>query len=402
MTVFHLAFAFLRRRWGQALSAVFAGALGIAMVQVVLIAEREVPKAAERAFGGVDLVLGPKGSALDLVMCCVLHISEPRGLVPLAAGIEALSSPMIKAKAPIALGDNFHNTRIVGTTPDILAVYGASIAQGAVWTGPSQALIGAQAARQLGLKIGDTFVGSHGLVEGGEEHSEFPYRVTGILAPTGSGLDRLILSSIDTVWTIHHHHEMDEAQEHGLPAPVAPPPAATAIVASVKSPVALAALPRQIDASDRFSAAAPVFESARLVRAARPVVQAVMAIGLLFALVAALTATAVLAASMAARVKDLALLRVLGAHPWELAAIAVIESLILSVGAFAMGQALVWLCAPQMAVLLAERDGLLISISPTGQDIVPLLAGTVLAAMLAALFPAIRAMRASIETVLSP
>ena len=376
MNAIKLALAFLRRRWGQALSAIFAGALGIAMVQMVLIAERELPRAAAQAFGGVDLVLGPKGSALDLVMCCALHISEPRGLVPLASALEALSGPMIKARAPIALGDNYHGTRIVGTTPDLLSIYKANVAEGALWTGASQALVGAQVARELGLKVGDKFVGSHGLVEGGEEHTEFPYTVTGILSPTGSGLDRLILSSIETVWTIHHHHEMDEAEEHGLPAPAEVPPAATAILASVKSPVALAALPRQIDASERFSAAVPAFESARLARAARPVVQAVLGIGILFALVAALTATAVLAATMAARVRDLALLRVLGSHPWELAAIAKIEALVLSTFAFAAGEGLVWAFAPKVAALLAERDGLLISVSPTLQDILYIGAGT--------------------------
>jgi len=402
MNAISLALAFLRRRWGQALSAIFAGALGIGMVQMVLIAERELPKAASQAFGGVDLVLGPKGSALDLVMCCALHISEPRGLVPLSAAMEALSGPMIKAKAPIALGDNYHGTRIVGTTPEILSIYGAKLTEGTVWTESSQALVGALVARDLGLKVGDKFVGSHGLVEGGEEHSEFPYTVTGILAPTGSGLDRLILSSIETVWTIHHHHEADEAEEHGLPPPAEVPPAATAILASVKSPVALAAVPRQIDASERFSAAVPAFESARLARAARPVVQALLGVGILFALVAALTATAVLAANMASRVRDLALLRVLGSHPWELAAIAKIEALVLSVLAFALGEGLVWVFAPPMARFLAERDGLLISVSPTIQDILILGAGTLVASWIASLFPAIRAMRAPIETVLSP
>ncbi len=402
MTSLTLATAFLRRRWGQALSAVFAGALSIALVQAVMIAERELPKAAEQAFGGVDLVVGPKGSGLDLVLCCVLHVTDPRGIMPLAAAEEVMNSPMIKAKAPIALGDNYHSVRIVGTTPDLLQVYKAQVAQGQIWTKDLQAVIGAQAARDLGLKVGDTFVGSHGLVEGGEEHSEFPYTVTGILAPTGSGLDRLILSSIQTVWTIHHHHESEDAEEQGLPPPPAPPPAATAMVASVKSPVALAALPRQIEASERFSAAAPAFEIARLSRAVRPVAQALVAIGLLFALVAALTAASVLASALAARTRDLALLRVLGAHPWELALIAQIEGLILAALALVGGEALVWALAPSMAAMLAERDGLLISVLPTSGDILLLAAGTLIAAVAASLFPALKAGNASIETVLSP
>jgi putative ABC transport system permease protein len=397
-----LATAFLRRRWGQALAALLAGALSIALVQAVMIAERELPKAAEQAFGGVDLVIGPKGSALDLVLCCVLHVTEPRGIVPLASAEQALSSPMIKAVAPIALGDNYKSVRIVGTTPDLLQVYKAQLAQGALWTKDLQAVVGAQIAREHGLKLGDSFVGSHGLVEGGEEHSEFPYTVTGILAPTGSGLDRLILTSIQSVWTIHAHHEADEAEEKGLPAPPVPPPAASAFVASVKSPVALAALPRQIDAMDHLSAAAPAFEIARLARAARPVIQAVYGIGLLFALVAGLTAATVFVSALAARTRDLGLLRVLGSHPWELALIAQIEALILALLALVGGEAVVWTFAPPMARLLAERDGLLISVLPAGHDILVLAGGTFVVALVAALFPALKAGNASIETVLSP
>ena len=402
MNVFGLGLAFLRRRWGQGLSAVVAGALGIAMIQTVLIAQRELPKAAERAFGGVDVVVGPKGSALDLVLCCVLHVTDPVGLVPLAGAMEALSNPLVKAKAPLALGDSVHGIRIVGTTADLLSVYGAVFAQGGMWTGPSQAVVGAQAAKDLGVKIGDGFVGSHGLAEGGEEHAEFPYKVVGVLAPTGSGLDRLVLTGIETVWTIHHHHEAEEAEQKGQAPPPATPPAATVLVASVKSPVALAQLPRRIDAGERFTAAVPAFESARLMRAARPVAQAVLGVGVLFALVAALTATAVLAAAMAARVRDLALLRVLGAHPWELAAIALVEAAVLSLAALAAGEGLFWAFAPRMAAVLAQRDGLLISISPASSDIVMLVAGTACAGVIAALFPAVRALGASIETVLSP
>ena len=378
MNVFGLALAFLRRRWGQALSALVAGALSIAMVQLVLMAERELPKAAAQAFGGVDLVLGPKGSSLDLVMCCALHVAEPRGLVPLDRAMSVLSSPLIKAKAPIALGE------------------------GAGWTAPSQAVLGAQAARDLGLKMGDHFIGSHGLAPGGEEHDEFPYEVVGILAATGSGLDRLILTSIDTVWVIHQHHEADEAKEHNLPPPIVAPPAATAILVAVKSPMALASLPRQIDASEQFSAAVPVFETARLVRAVRPVVQALTGVGVLFALVAALTATAVLAASMAARVRDLALLRVLGAHPWELASIALIESLILALAALIMGEALVWALAGPVVQGLAEREGLVMAVQPSWHNVVVLGGGSVVAGLVAALFPAWRALRAPIEKVLSP
>jgi putative ABC transport system permease protein len=401
MSVIGLAWAFLLRRWGQALPALLAGALGIAAVETVLIVQRELPVAAERAFGGVDLVIGPKGSALDLVLCCVLEVSEPRALIPLQAALQLVDQPAIRVAAPIALGDNLHGRRIVGTTTNLLSVYHAKFATGGPWSKPLQAVVGAEAAHALGLKLGDSFVGAHGLGEGGEEHTEFPYTVTGILAPTGSALDRVLLTSIESVWTIHHHHEAEEAAERGEPAPTETPPAATAILAALRSPVALVSLPRQIDATERFSAAVPAFEMARLSRAARPVITAVMAIGLLFAVLAAATAATALAGTVSARVRDLALLRALGAHPWELAAIALVEAAILAMGALALGLGLVLILAPLAANLLAERDGLLLSAMPTASDLVWLAGGALTACLVAAMIPSLRAARAPIEKVLT-
>jgi len=402
MTALPLAWAFLRRRWGQALPALLAGALGIAAVELVLIAERELPKAAERAFGGVDLVIGPKGSALDLVLCCALQVSEPRGLIPLEPALALVKQPLVRAAAPIALGDNFRGRRIIGTTPELLSVYGAKFAQGGPWSAPLQAVVGAEAAHALDLELGQKFVGAHGLGAGGEEHTEFPYTVTGILAPTGSALDRVVLTSIESVWLIHQHHEAEEATTRGEAAPADAPPAATAILAALRSPVALASMPRQIDATERFSAAVPAFEMARLSRAARPIISTIMAIGLLFAALAAATAAAALAATVSARVRDLALLRMLGAHPWELAAIAMAESVMLALGSLVLGLAGVLIVAPFAADILAERDGLLLRVLPTGWDLAWLLGGALTVAVAIAMIPAIRAARAAIERVLTP
>ena len=401
MTTMGLAWAFLRRRWGQALLSVVVGALGVAAVETVIIAERELPKAAERAFGGVDLVVGPKSSALDLVLCCVLHVTDPRGLIPLKDGMELARNPMIAAAAPIALGDSRHGWRIVGTTPAILAVYHARLAQGSMWTGPLQAVVGASAAHALGLRIGDSFVGAHGLAPGGEEHSKFPYAVTGILAPTGSGLDRLILTDIQSVYVIHSDPDDAEEAVKGQGGPTGfGPPAATAMLAAFRSPVAMAALPRMIDASATFSAASPAMEAARLARAGRPVIMAAMAVGVLFAAIAAATAATALAAAMSGRARDLALLRALGAHPWEIAAIAVAESCMLAAAALVAGLVVVAGLAPWGAALLAERDGLVITITPGGGDLLVLATGALAAALLAGTAPALRAARAPIETVL--
>ena len=122
MTAIMLAFAYLRRRWGQALLSILVGALGIAAVATAFVGFDALPDAAERSWGGVDLIVGPKGSALDLVLCCALHVADPRGLVSEKAAMAAVNHPLVRVAAPIALGDNIDGWRIVGTTPDIFKV----------------------------------------------------------------------------------------------------------------------------------------------------------------------------------------------------------------------------------------------------------------------------------------
>ncbi|HWA91029.1 MAG TPA: FtsX-like permease family protein [Rhizomicrobium sp.] len=401
MSMIALAFAYLRRRWGQALLSVLVGALGIAAVGVAFAGLDALPEAAERSWGGVDLVIGPKGSALDLVLCCALHVSDPRGLVSEKTAMAAASHPLIRVAAPIALGDNVDGWRIVGTTPKLLWVYRADLAQGREWTKPLEAVLGAQAARALKLKLGAKFIGAHGLEAGGEMHSQFPYTVVGILAPTGSALDRMVLTDIETVRYIHKMHQEDEAAETGVAETyVNLPDAATAVVASYKSPVAALLVPRLIERDPTLTAASPSFEIARLMSYLRPLTIAATALGLLLVAIAAAGAAASLMATMNARTRDLALLRALGAGPASLALVAVAESVMIALVAAAAGLMLTWLLLTIGAGLLADRTGLLLTPKIDPGDVVTIIAGALGVAILAALFPAIRAARTPIEELL--
>ena len=401
MTAVALAFAYLRRRWGQALLSIVVGALGIAAVSTAFIGLDALPDAAERSWGGVDLVIGPKGSALDLVLCCALHVSDPRGLVSERAAMAAAGHPLIRVAAPIALGDNVNGIRIVGTTPRFLWVYRADLNSGRVWTKPLEAVLGAQAARVLGFRIGDSFIGAHGLAAGGEMHSQFPYKVVGILAPTGSVIDRLVLTDIETVRYIHRKHQEDEAAETGVSETyVNLPDAATAVVASYKSPVAALLVPRLIETDPTLSAASPSFEVARVMSYLRPLTVAATAVGLLLVVIAAAAAAAALMATMNARTRDLALLRALGAGTWSLASVAFAESALIAMAALLVGLGLSAFLVFGGAQLLAEQTGLLLKPAIHLEDLSYLVGGALIAAAVAALFPAVRAARTAIEELL--
>ncbi len=396
-----LAFAYLRRRWGQAALSMIVGALGISAVATAFLGVEALPKAAEQAWGGVDLVIGPKSSALDLVACCVLQVSDPTGLVSQKAAMAAARHPLVRAAAPLALGDNVRGWRIAGTTPAILSVYRATLRDGKIWSKPLEAVLGAAAAQALKLKIGDRFVGAHGLAEGGEIHAQFPYRVVGILAPTGSALDRLVLTDIETVRYIHRKHEEDEAAETGMAeVQVNLPDAATAVVISYRSPVAALLIPRLVNADPQLTAASPSFEIARLMSYLRPLVTAAMALGALLVIIAAAGAATGLMAMMNARTRDLALLRALGAGPLRLAAVSFAEAGMIAMASACLGIALTAAIFAAGGRILQSETGLLLVPEFSLWDIAAIFAGALAVAVVAALVPAIRAARASIEELL--
>ncbi|MGZ7246374.1 hypothetical protein ACXWO4_09980, partial [Streptococcus pyogenes] len=90
--------------------------------------------------------------------------------------------------------DSFKGFRIVGTLPAYVGLYGAQLAQGRLWDTPMEVVVGAEVARAAGLQPGDRFAGSHGLADGGGAHGEHQFEVVGVLAPSGSVLDRLVLT----------------------------------------------------------------------------------------------------------------------------------------------------------------------------------------------------------------
>ncbi|MBS0224705.1 MAG: ABC transporter permease [Proteobacteria bacterium] len=399
-----LAFAYLRRRWGQALLSMLVGALGIAAVVTAMAGFEALPQAARHAWGGVDLVVGPKGSALDLVLCCALHVSEPRGLISVKPAMAALDNPMmIRAAAPIALGDNVDGWRIMGTTPAILDIYKARIASGQMWTDKLQAVLGASVARALKFKIGDSFVGAHGLAAGGDLHDKFPYKVVGVLKPTGSVLDRLVLTDIETVRYIHVEQAKVEIAEHGStdePMVTNLPDAATAVLAAYRIPTAAAFMPRRIDATEDMTGASPTFEIARLMGYLRPLTVAATGFGLLLVIIAATGAAVGLLATMNMRTRDLALLRALGASRLKIGTVAFAEAGIITAGAVIVGAALVFGMLMLGSDVLAERTGLLLQPHFRPAQVAMILGGTILVTAVAAAVPALRATYSQIEELL--
>lgn len=389
-----------RYLWARPLVAVLnllLLALGLASVTFVLLASEQVERSLERDLAGIDLVVGAKGSPMQLILAGVFHLDVPTGNIPLAAVERLRAHPMVAQVVPISMGDSFSGHRIIGSTPDYLALYGAQLAQGRMWQAPLEAVLGAEVARRTGLAPGDRFEGVHGLGEGGEAHGDTPYTVTGVLAATGSVLDRLILTSTESVWEVHEAAMALDEEDRAL---LAEEREVTLLLVNYRSPLAAVSLPRWVNAQTELQAAAPAFETARLLRMVGVGTDVLRGFGAVLLLSAALSVFIGLYHAVREREGDLAMLRMLGAPPARVAGLVLAEALWLALLGSALGLALGHGLTHLLGwVLEAER-----SLALSGAVLVPaVLALPLLAAglaLLAAALPAWRAYRVDVLRLL--
>lgn len=189
-------------------------AIGIGIISLVINAEKRVREQFLRNLAGIDLVVGAKGSPLQLILSSVFHMDAPTGNISLYEAEQIGRNPLVEKTIPIAMGDNYRGFRIVGTTPEYGSLYNATPLAGKWFGQPFEAVVGAEVARKTGLANGDNFTGQHGFTPHGHHHDEDIYTVSGVLNPTGTIIDMLILTTVDTYWLIHSNHSHPEEDEH--------------------------------------------------------------------------------------------------------------------------------------------------------------------------------------------
>ncbi|MEO0906931.1 MAG: ABC transporter permease [Pseudomonadota bacterium] len=201
-----LALAYLRDRPLTTALNVLLLAISTAMLILLLQFGSQVRDRFERDVQGVDLVVGAKGSPLQLILSSLFHIDQPTGNIPLESLDMLRNDPAIARAVPLALGDNFRGYRIVGTDHSFAGLYDLQLAQGAHFDRPMQAVLGADVAAQTGATLGQKFIGSHGFAtdeDGAQGHDHAVFETVGILRPSGTVADRLILVSYQSVWDVH-------------------------------------------------------------------------------------------------------------------------------------------------------------------------------------------------------
>lgn len=433
-----LAIAYLRDRPLTTILNILLLAISVAMLVLLLQFGSQFEKRFEKDAEGVDLVVGAKGSPLQLILSSVFHIDQPTGNIPLSSLELLRGDPATGRVIPLALGDNFNGFRIVGTDDGFLDLHAAQLAQGEMFEAPMQAIMGANVAAETGADLGQQFIGSHGLTDddGADQgHDHAPFETVGILKPTGTVIDRLILTSVESVWDVHgiahdhdahdHHEEGHDDHEHGhaeehdhgtaghdheedttetaqlQDARAELEPELTALLVSYRNASGAIRIPAMINRQTEMQAAVPAVETARLLSLLGVSLEGARIFAWLLAAIGGLAIFVALFSMARSREGDLALLRVMGATRPQLFSTILLEGLVTA----AAGALLGWLLAHGLLSAAKNsfdtmRDLGLAAWQPVPQEGL-ILAAVLVIGIVAAIIPALRVTRVDPAAILS-
>ena len=365
-------------------------ASGIAVINIILLVDHQVKEKLEANAGKVDMVIGAKGSPLQLILSGIYHVDFPTGNINLNEVKPLLKHPYVKESVPIAMGDSYNGVRIVGTNQDFFSFYDLKMAKGISWKREFEAVAGANAARVLNIKQGNTFHSSHGLTPGGDVHNN-EFTLTGILEKSGTVTDDLIFTGLETIWHMHEHAQIEQKEEDKE---------ITALLIKYTTPLAVPVFPRIVNNTGALQSASPALETARLYALLGSGFDLVRAFGILIILLAAFSVFIVLYTSLSERKTELALFRTMGASRQKVFFLILIEGIIISLIGTIAG-----LFTAHMVLVFTDYFFPLKNMAINGFVFIPgellILLFGIIAGILASVIPAIGAYKTAISTVLA-
>ena len=342
---------------------------GIGIISLMLQLNSLIKTQMDNNLKGIDMVVGAKGSPLQLILSAVYHIDSPTGNISVEDAEKIKNNRMVGSSIDLLYGDNYKGYRIVGAERKFLDLYNAKIKEGKKWDEPFEVVVGSKIYSKFNIKIDDELVSSHGLRETGELHTDRLFKVVGLLEPSNSVIDQLIVTSPQSIWDLHddhdhgsedheeehdhehdeehdhehdeeHNHEHDEEHdhEHGEEHDHEHDnKEITAMLIKFKSPMNIIQFPRQINEDTNLQAAVPSYEISRLFKLFGFGIETLTYLAYLIIIVSAFSLFINLFNSMRERKYEMALIRTLGSSRRQLSMMIIFESLILTTVGFFIG-----------------------------------------------------------------
>jgi putative ABC transport system permease protein len=410
MNIFRLSLRNMTSRpLGTALSLVLL-TLGVGMIALLLQVMRHVQQQMENNVRGIDMVVGAKGSPLQLILSAVYHIDAPTGNISRQEAEQLRKNRLVASGIPLSYGDSHRGYRIVGTSHQYPELYQAQVASGRLWQEPFEVTVGATVANKLNLNLNDRFEGAHGLTERGQTHEEHAYQVVGIFDYSNSVLDQLILTATESVWEAHHHeeeatatspknesHTHEEGEDYGHEEARE----ITALLVKFRSPMGMIQLPRRVNEDTNMQAAVPAYEISRLFSLMGVGVDTLSTIALVIMAVSGLSVFISLYNALKDRQYEMALMRTYGASRWQLVGLVLQEGLLLTLIGFLLGIVVSRLGLWLLSGLMEANYHYSFSAWGWMAEEWWLLASALAIGLLASLLPAIRVFRINISKILA-
>lgn len=338
--------------------------VSVGIISLLIILQDQFEKQFSNNIKGIDMVIGAKGSPLQLILSAVYHTDVPTGNIKYAEAEKWMRHPFVEEAIPLAYGDSYKGYSIIGTTKNYLSKYEAVIDSGRLYEKDFEVVVGSSLAKKLQLRTGSRFFSIHGNDEHGEEHKSQPYTVTGVLKPTGTVVDNLIVGNIESVWRIHEHHDEKDndkpdtaghanshQQEHGKEEHDAEEDHAsghtdhdekhekelTAVLLKFRNPMASIQWPRMINQNTNMMTAVPAIEINRLFTLFGTGINLLKNIGWGIMLLSGLSVFVALFNSLKERKYELALMRTMGAARNKLLLLVLTEGLLLCLAGLLTG-----------------------------------------------------------------
>ncbi|MCX8086771.1 MAG: ABC transporter permease [Rhodocyclaceae bacterium] len=413
----------LKSAWARRLTLSIA-LVAIALASALLLAVERVRSDARESFAqsisGVDLVVGARTGGVQLMLYAVFHAGAATNNIRWESFEAIAAHPAIAWAVPLSLGDAHRGFPVVGTTPDYFAHVRyadgrpLSFSHGRPFASTTEAVfeavLGHEVARQLGYRLGEHITLSHGLSELGPEHADKPFTVVGILAPTGTPVDRSVHVSLEAISAIH----LDWAGGAPLPGLAIPaeyvrkfdlkPKEITAALIGLHNRTEVFRVQRSINAfrGEPLAAVMPGVALDELWQTLGVVENAFLAISALVVAVGLAGLTATLLAGLNERRRELAILRSLGAGPRELFLMLSLEGLAITALGVLLGLLLLMLGILLWAPLAQAQFGIHLTLRPPEAREAWLIAAILATGLLASLVPGWRAWRMSLADGLTP
>jgi putative ABC transport system permease protein len=400
--LFRLATLSLWNRRGTAALTVFAIAVSVMLLLGVQQVRTEARESFANTISGTDLVVGARSSPLNLLLYAVFRVGDATTGLSWETYQKVARHRDVAWTIPLSLGDSHRGFRVLGTSPAYFEHYRYGhrlplrFTAGGPFSDGEGVVIGAAVARELRYSLGDEVVIAHGLGEVSfAEHDHHPLRLVGILAPTGTPVDRTVHVSLEALDEVHR----SPAEAAAAAAGIAPPPTAiTAFLVGMKERSTLFVMQQALNTyrGEAVTAVIPgvaLTQLWQLVGIADTALLVVSGFVLLAGLLGMLSA---LLTSLGERRREMAILRSVGARPAQVFGLLASEAAALAASGAIAGLVFLQAGFALLRPWLENRYGVVLPLGPPDAVAWLLLAGVVVAGALIGLVPAWRAYRLSL------